>query len=73
MFYHSPVKNSIIIYLLIAIIILVKKPDNLFDGDGEMIEFGTKPNQSLFNYPVLLYILAIVVTFFFEYIGLKKY
>ena len=71
--FDCPVKNSIIIYLIIAITILVNKPRIFFKEDGDMIEFGHKSNQSLLNYPVTLFITAIFVTFFFEYLDLKKY
>jgi hypothetical protein len=71
--FNSPVKNSIIIYLIIAIYILVIKPSYLFNEYGDLIEFGTKDDQSLFNYPVILYMSSIIITFFFEYISIKKY
>jgi hypothetical protein len=71
--FESPVKNSIVVYLFIAIIILLNKPECLFHENGKIIEFGTGDNQSLINYPVILSITSIFVTFFFEYFHLKKY
>ena len=72
MFFNSPVKNSIIIYLLVSFLILVKKPDIFFDANGELIEFGTQVHQSLFSFPIIIYLTAIATTFFFEYVSLKK-
>lgn len=71
--FDCPVKNSIIIYLILAITILVNKPRFFFKKNGSLIEFGHRDDQNLLNYPVTLFISAIFITFFFEYLDLKKY
>lgn len=71
--FNSPVKNSIAFYLLIAIVLLIYKPTELFNDDGSLVEFGTEEGTSLITYPVILFLSAILITFFFEYIKLKKY
>ena len=71
--FDCPVKNSIIVYLIIAISILVNKPKHLFNKNGSMIKFGHKRHQSLLSYPIVLFISSIFITFLFEYIHLKKY
>ena len=71
--FNSPIKNSISVYLIIAILLLIYKPSQLFNEDGELIDFGTDIGNTLLSYPIILYINAILITFFFEYIHLKKY
>ena len=72
--YDSPVKNSIIIYLIIAIGILYLKPNFLFDEEtGQLKEFGLTDNKTILSYPIFIYIVAIIVTFYFEFDYLKKY
>ena len=71
--FDCPVKNSILVYLILAITILVNKPRFFFNKDGSMIPFGHKKTQNLLNYPVVLFISAVFITFFFEQLHLKKY
>lgn len=72
--YDSPVKNSIIIYLIISISILYIRPKFLFNIDtGQLKEFGFSNDKTILSYPIFIYIIAIIITFYFEFDYLKKY
>lgn len=71
--FNSPIKNSIITYLIIAISLLIYKPRGVFDEYGNIIEFGLDQGKTLLSYPTILFISAIFITFFYEYLHIKKY
>ena len=72
--YDCPLKNSIIIYLIVAIGILYIKPSFLFKKNSNNLRtFGFSKQKTLLTYPIFIYILAIFITFYFEFIELKKY
>lgn len=68
-------KYTITTYLIISIIIWVKKPSVMFDRDGQMKNFGIGPNKTIFYYPLILIILAIITfsVFNLRYLGKSLY
>ena len=74
-FYNSPVKNSIIVYLIVSIGLLYFKPLGFYDGSEyyHLRSFGVGENKTLLTYPMLLYLSAIFITFYFEFNHFKKY
>ena len=56
---------SIVLYLIIAISIWIKKPDLLFNENGTVKEFGVGKNKTVFYYPILLVFLAIMIYILF--------
>ena len=71
--YDSPVKNSIILYLIISIGILYIKPNFLFkENTGQLKEFGFSDDKTILSYPIFIYIIAILITFYFEFDYLKN-
>ena len=64
-----PIRNSLFIYLFVAVGLLVVKPRSLFTEDGRVKPFGVGRKASLFNYPVVLLISSIIITFIFESIA----
>jgi hypothetical protein len=67
-----PVKLSILVYIFITLIILYNKPDILFDDEGRTKGFGCSKNCEFFNFPVILYASAILITFLFEAISIHN-
>ncbi len=66
-----PVKISVIIYIFIALLLLYYKPELMFDESGKSKGFGSSTQCEFFNFPVILYASAIVITFIFEYISIQ--
>jgi hypothetical protein len=66
-----PVKISIFIYILISLVVLYNRPELIFLDDGISKGFGCAHDCEFFNFPVILYSSAIVITFIFEYISIK--
>ena len=56
----------IFIYLAIAILIWKLKPRIMFDDDGKMKQFGIGNKKSVFAYPMIVIILAIILFYLFE-------
>ena len=59
--FNNRVKVAIVIYLLIVSIIYGQKPKNMFKEDGTCIEFGVLKNQTLFSFPLCIYMVSIFV------------
>ncbi len=66
-----PVKISVFVYILISLVILYHKPELIFTEDGISKGFGCADDCEFFNFPVILYSSAILITFLFEYISIK--
>jgi len=66
------IKYSIILYLLISLIIWIKKPVLIFDNNKNIRPFGVGKNKTIFYYPFILIVLAIVCYFIFFNIYLRK-
>lgn len=56
----------IFIYLSIGIIIWKLKPRIMFDNEGKMKQFGIGNKKSVFAYPIMLIIIAILIFYVFE-------
>ena len=67
-----PVKLAVFTYLIIALILITTKPDLLFTEDGEVRGFGCKKGNHCLNLPVVLYLSAVILTFFFEWFCMQK-
>tara|TARA_B100000497_G_C7608848_1_gene365665 strand:- start:580 stop:810 length:231 start_codon:yes stop_codon:yes gene_type:complete len=59
-------KYSIILFLLISIIIWNKKPKLIFDSNNNIKQFGTGKNKTIFYFPFLIVIIAIIIFFIFN-------
>lgn len=59
-------KYSIILFLLISIIIWNKKPKLIFDNNNNIKQFGTGKNKTIFYFPFLIVIIAIIIFFIFN-------
>lgn len=68
---NNYVKFTIISYIIISIIIWVKKPKLLFNKNS-IKTFGIGPNKTIFYYPFILIILAIIIYFIFFNISMIK-
>lgn len=67
-----PVKLSVFTYLIIALLLIMTKPELLFTEEGEVRGFGCKEGNHCLNLPVVLYLSAVVITFFFEWLCIQK-
>jgi hypothetical protein len=68
---NNYIKFTIIFYIIISIIIWVKKPKLLFYNNKLRI-FGIGPNKTIFYYPFIIIILAIILYFIFFNISMIK-
>ena len=59
------IKYSIVLYLIIAIFIWIKKPNLVFNDNGTVKEFGVGKNKTIFYYPIILVFLAIIIYILF--------
>lgn len=66
--FSSPVIIVIAIYTSIACILWKNKPSIMFNKDGTIKQFGTGEGKTLFSYPVILVITAIVLYFIVKYL-----
>ncbi len=57
----------IILYVTISFILFIMKPSFMF-RQNEMIPFGLQQNETIFSYPVVLVIMAIVLYFACQFI-----
>jgi|AACY02.7.fsa_nt_gi hypothetical protein len=64
----SPIKSSIIIYLIIVIVILIIKPRTLFDNDGNSKQFGVGFNNKTMVPIWLVFLLIAVFSYYFTII-----
>ena len=69
--FKCPVKLSVFVYILVALLILYVKPNIIFMENGNSKGFGCDMDCEFFNYPVIIYSFAIIITFFFEYISIN--
>ena len=65
-------KYSIIVFIVIAVFIWIRKPKCIFNKDKNLKRFGIGKYKTIFYYPFILIILAIIIYFIFYSIFLRK-
>ena len=66
----TPVYNSIIFYIITIILIIIYKPDYIYNNDSnERKEFGFNENQTLFPFSFAIIFFAIFYSLIFHYIS----
>ena len=68
---RSGIKYLIIIYVVIALVIYRIKPQIMFTKD-KYKKFGVGPSKTIYNYHIILMLLAFIIFYIFEVIWLKK-
>ena len=64
---------SIVVFLIISVALYMSRPAIMFTSDGRMKRFGTRSaDKTIFYYPYVVIIVAIVVYFVLETIALKR-
>lgn len=64
---------SIVIFLAIAVGLYMSRPALMFTTDGRMKRFGTRSaDKTIFYYPYVIIIVAILVYFILEAIAMKR-
>ena len=62
----KPLYNSIKLFIILIIIIVILKPDLIFDKKNNKFKsFGTKKNQTLLSFHTISILLAFVIYIFF--------
>jgi hypothetical protein len=56
----------IFIYLLLGVLIWKMKPRIMFDNEGKMKQFGIGNKKSVFAFPIIVILLAIIIFYLFE-------
>ena len=62
---NSPIKNAIILYLILITIILYFKPTIIFDVNGNLRVFGLSSDKTVFSFCVISIFLAIISYYLF--------
>lgn len=70
--FNEYLKYSIVIYLVISIYLWIKKPRLIFDNDKNIKQFGIGINKTIFYYPFIIIILAIILYSVFYNLYLRK-
>ena len=70
--FNNPLKLSILCYLLIVMILITTKCKIFFDKNGNIRKFGCNNKSTYFNLPTILYFIAILISFLFQYVNLKN-
>ena len=68
---RNGIKYMIVIYSIIAILIYKLKPQLIFSKD-KYKKFGVGPNKTIYNYHILLILLAFILFYIFEVMWLNK-
>ncbi len=68
---RNGVNYLIIVYVAVCLSLWYKKPTIMFDGDN-VIPFGLGNGKTLFNYYIVVILIAIVLFYMYEIIMLKK-
>jgi hypothetical protein len=67
-FINYPIKNAIILYLILITIILYFKPRIIFDQDGSLKLFGLSSEKTIFSFCVISLFFAIISYYLFTLI-----
>ena len=65
-------KYSVIVYLTISIAIWIIKPPLIFDEKKNIKQFGVGNKKTIFYYPLILIVLAIILYLIFYSLYLRK-
>lgn len=61
----SPLKLSIITYLIFSIILIVLRPKHIFNDDNTLKTTGIGSKNTLFSLPILLITCSILIYYFY--------
>ena len=67
-FINSPIKNAIILYLILITIILYFKPAIIFDVNGNLKLFGLSEEKTVFSFCVISLFFALISYYLFTLI-----
>ena len=71
---YSPAVNAIIIYIILMTILIIIKPDFLYDHQNNKFrEFGDGPGQTYFTILVTGIFASIIIYYIFSSIATTKY
>ena len=62
MLFSSPIYNTIIFYIFFIIIIILIKPDTMYEHKTKTFkQFGFEKGQTLFSFPVISIVMAVIL------------
>ena len=64
----NPLKMIIFVYLIVVTLVIITKPSFLFQKNGELKEWGHKQGQTYLNFPVIIFMIAIIISFTINYL-----
>lgn len=64
-FLNTRIIYSVLFYVLLIVLIVLAKPQIMFDRDGKMKEFGVGEEKSVFSFGLCSMVLAIISFFIF--------
>lgn len=65
----NPLYNSLITYIIVIIILILYKPNIIYDNKSKKFkQFGVDKQSSLLPLPILSLLIAIIIYIFFSYI-----
>ena len=71
---HNAVLNSVIIYIILIMSIVILKPEFIYNKDtGKFKKFGNKENQTYFTFPIIAVISSIIIYSIFSLIENSSY
>lgn len=69
--FGSPIYNAILFYILFIIIIVVVKPEIMYNHKTNKFKsFGFSDNETLFAFPIVSLSIAVLLYFFFLFSGI---
>ncbi len=69
---QSPLYLSIILYLSIMCLLVYYKPPLLFTSSGSVRETGLGKGKSIYSFPIISILIAILIYFINVFIHIKK-
>ena len=62
---NTRILYSIFVYLLIMLLIFVKKPKLMYDDNNQIKSFGTGKNETIYSLGVVSLVIAVIVFYIF--------
>lgn len=70
--FNEYLKYTIILFIIISIIIWIKKPKLIFDKNSKMRNFGVGSGKTVFYFPIVIIFIAISIYYIFLNLYLRK-
>lgn len=68
----SPLYLSLFIYLVVMSFLVFYKPPIMFNSDGSLKDTGLGEGKSIYSFPIISILIAIIIYFINVFIHIKK-